>query len=130
MTKTEFKLLEKICKKCWKHLAETGSHYKPNYMMIFKGSCPACEIAESCRNNVLPCKECCPSPDLAKNSCSIFYKWLRSEDYIERQKIAVKIASYKWEWRNIYKTTKLYPEIKEFIKENKITFKENKYEER
>ena len=46
MTKKEFAELERICKKEWTRLAETGDGYKSYSLDVFVFNCPACEIAK------------------------------------------------------------------------------------
>lgn len=130
MTKGEFLLYEKICKKMWNQLAETGDFNKPYCMEMFKNDCPACDLS-----NII-CRKCpvdvwrnkniedVPNDDFFVN-CELegepWIKWLTADTKTEKKKHAAKIASLNWTYnKNLYPqkiTKKEIDTIKKLLKE-------------
>jgi hypothetical protein len=130
MTKGEFLLFEKLCKKMWSQLAETGDMHKPYCMDIFKNCCPACSVA-----NI----DCCKCPvDVWRNkniedlpndhwdvNCELkgepWVNWLQATTKTEKKKYAAKIAALNWTYdKNLYPqkiTKKEMTTIKKLLKE-------------
>lgn len=111
MTKEKFLLYEKINKKMWNQLAQTGGVIKPSCMRIFDNLCPACSVAN------IRCSEC--PVDIWRNintddipyyvvNCGLrgelWYMWVHAQTVTQRKKCAAKIASLKWTYNpTLYK---------------------------
>lgn len=112
MTKEKFLLYEKISKKMWNQLAQTGSQVKPSCMRIFLNLCPACSVAN------ISCNQC--PVDIWRNintddipyyvdvNCGLqgelWYTWINANTITQRKKCAAKIASLKWTYNpTLYK---------------------------
>jgi len=119
MDKKRFRELERLCKRGWMEMAETGCD-KPDYLEGFRHRCPACEIsmrvsggsAQDCRycpiivwrgenlstEHMIPAN--CQYPGNA------YRDWYVAHDYVEdtvaAKRAALKIAKYSWMWMPEY----------------------------
>lgn len=119
MTKKEFLRYERICKEAWKEMYETGANSKPIRLLVFKHSCPACEIASKLSKDFLNCSLC--PIDLWRefarsrgdeavgmavcqdfDEVSLYNDWMNGESS-ESREAAKKISELKWSWLPEYK---------------------------
>ena len=126
MTREEFDEMERLCKKEWKELAETGNEEKSERMNVFHNQCPACHIANGLvkrdwfdDGEIQDCRLCpvdvwrklanenllymrgeaaCEGGNCVEEDSELFALWITSHYTKERQLLAKQISELSWSW--------------------------------